>query len=334
VRGLAVVAFCAVASTALLGQREDGGVEAGHVITGRVADPHGLRPEGAILMLGHREGLSSFSSSPVAIAADGTFITPRLRPDTYVLEIVRTPHSATSPGTVVGLRIVTVGSADVSGITVEVRPDTAITGKFRMESDNPKAEWPPHIGVLAFLALDGILLAGGTGADGRPAGEFLLRNAYGPRVLRCGYSLAPGSPWWPSRVLLDGRDVTNVPTDFSEHPDGKLEVVFTQHPAGIVGRVTDAKGQPVPDSWITVTGSDPASAQPWATTSEVAKGDGMGRFSVVVPPGRYRVNAVPEKTFQSRRAAREGMGRIAFGGVTVAVIEREMKRVDIALQER
>jgi hypothetical protein len=335
VRRLAVVAFYAVASTALLGQQEGGGVEAGHVITGRVADPLGLRPEGAILMLGHQEGLSSFSSTPVAIAADGTFITPRLRPDTYVLEMVRTPHSSTNPATVVGWKLVSVGGSDVAGITVDVRRDVAIIGRFRMESDNPKAEWPSHMHVIAFLALDGVPFGSGASAEGRPAGEFLLQNIYGPRVLRCGYALGPGSaPWYFSKVLLDGKDITNVQTDFSEHPEARLEVVFTQHPARIVGTVVDSNGQPANAPWITVTGADPASAQPWATTSEVAQGDAMGRFSVAMPPGRYRVNAVPGTMFPFRAQARAGMARSVFGGATVVLNERDMKRVDVTLQER
>jgi hypothetical protein len=128
---------------------------------------------------------------------------------------VRTPHSATNPATVVGWKMVSVGGADVAGITVDVRRDVAIIGRFRMEA-----------------------------------------------------------------------------------------------------------------------GSDPASAQRWATTSEVAQGDAMGRFSVAMPPGRCRVNAVPAPTFPSRAEARAGMSRIAFGGVAVALSERERKRVDVTLQER
>ena len=146
---------------------------------------------------------------------------------------------------VVGFNIVTVGTADVSGVTVEIRRDTALTGRFRTESDNPSAEWPPHLSVGAFLALEGMPMLPGPGADGAPAGRFVLRNAFGPRVLRCGYTLAPGNDWWPSQVILNGVDITNVPTDFSAHENGRLEVFFTQHPARIAGTVIDADGQPV-----------------------------------------------------------------------------------------
>jgi hypothetical protein len=138
--------------------------------------------------------LSSFSSTPVPVAADGGFVTPRLKPGHYVLEIVRAPFSATSPATVVGWKLVTVGASDVAGITVDVRRDVAMIGTFRMESDDPQAEWPSHVHVIPFLALAGAPLGSGGTAEGRPAGEFLLRNVYGPRVLRVGYMLRPGAP--------------------------------------------------------------------------------------------------------------------------------------------
>jgi hypothetical protein len=250
-------------------------------------------------MLGRREN-GSFGSTPVPVAPDGSLVTSKVTPGTYVLELVRTPHSATKRATTVALSIVAVSTADVSGVTVEVRRDTAITGTFRMESDNPKAEWPPHIVVNAFLALDGMPLLKGTLAEGAPEGKFILRNAFGPRVVRSGYMLAPGSRWWPSRVVLDGVDVTNVPTDFSAHENGQLEVIFTQHPALIAGTVCDAQGQPVRAPWILVWAADRKLWQEWATTSEVTQGDTSGRFSIAMPPGRYVVRAVPQDTFGSR----------------------------------
>jgi hypothetical protein len=332
---LAVV-FCAIAAATPLGQRSVAGVDhrGGHVISGRVVDPHQLRPESASLLLWERIEEMSFSGDPIPVAPDGSFRTPPRRPGLYVLELQRTPHSATTAAQVVGLTTVPVGPTDMSGVTVEVRRDTALTGRFRMESDNPKAEWPSEMMVFSFLAIDGESQWPFMAAEGGPGGTFVLRNAFGPRVLRFNYRAVPGSMWWPSKVILDGKDVTNVPTDFSEHPDGRLEVVFTQHPARIAGTVTDAQGRPVHMAWVTVRGSDRASSQLWATTSDVTQADEMGRFTIVVPPGTYRVNALPPGSFASRYAAREGMSRIAFGGVAVTLGERERKVVPVTLQAR
>jgi hypothetical protein len=124
--------------------------------------------------------------------------------------------------------------------------------------------------------------------------------------------------WWPARVLLDGVDITNVPTDFSAHETGRLEVVFTQHPARIAGTVIDVSGQPVRAPWILVMSADPALQQEWAATNEVAQGNTKGRFSIAVMPGRtssplFRKRhsdstrgSMPEKTSGSlRRAERQ-----------------------------
>jgi hypothetical protein len=92
---------------------------------------------------------------------------------------------------------------------------------------------PPHIVVNAFLAMRGSPALHGAVAEGAWGGKFVLRNAFGPRVLRAGYTRAPGAAWWPSRVLLDGVDITNTPTDFSTKAESVLEVGFTQHPARI-----------------------------------------------------------------------------------------------------
>jgi hypothetical protein len=330
---LALVVLCTLTAPAPLAQQDRATGERRYVIAGRVVDPHQLQPEEAVLMLGREEN-GGFSSSPVAVAADGSFVTPKLTSGTYVLEVVGMPHSATKPAAAVGLSIVVVGSADVSGITVAVRRETAITGTFRMESDDPNAEWPTFIVVNAFLALDGMPFLGSRTAEGAPPGKFVLRNALGPRVLRCGYTLAPGSRWWPSRVVLDGKDITNVPTDFSAHEDGQLEVVFTQHPARIAGTVTDEQGQPVRAPWILVWAADRTLWQEWAATTEVAQGDTQGGFSIARPPGHYVVRAVPQDTFGSSADARRQLYRLAPGGVPVEVEERQVTRVNLTLQER
>ena len=98
--------------------------------------------------------------------------------------------------------------------------------------------------------------------------------------------------------------------------------------------VTDREGRPGAMAWVTLTGTGRASGQLWATTSDVTQADEMGRFGIVVPPGEYCVNAVPATTFASREIAREGMSRIAFGGVAVTLAERETKVVPVTIQQR
>jgi hypothetical protein len=305
--------------------------EVRHVISGHVLDPHRLRPESAALLVRAHDG-NSVGSKHVSIGKDGAFVTPPLSPGTYVLEITRARYPSPEFNSVIGQRIVRLGETDLSDVSIEVRRDTAITGHFVMESRNPEAKWPSHIVVNAILALDGMPMWHGVMADGAPGGKFVLRNAFGPRVVRCGYTLDHGVPWWPSKVTLDGVDITNVPTDFSKHEGGRLEVGFTQKPARIFGTVTDANGSPVRTPWIIVNAAERALWQRWATTSDVAQGDAQGRFSIVVIPGNYRIHAVPHRSFDTYQAARKAALRFATDGVPLSLQEHERKSVTLTVR--
>ena len=267
------------------------------------------------------------SGVPVPMDREGSFVTGRLRPARYLLQVVRTPHSKTQPATVVGFTVVSVEAADVSGVTVVIRRDTAITGRFRMESDEPDAVWPPHIVVTAFLAFDGAPLLNGTGADGAPAGRFVLRNAFGPRVVRAGYTLAPGHWWWPSRVTLDGVDITNVPVDFSEVKAGDLEVWFTQHPSRIRGVVTTVPGDPAEGAWVLAWPAEQKTWQPWSSRVHVLRSGEGGLFSVVTLPGKYLVRALPPGGLASRGDVTAQFESLAAGATPIELAAREAKYV-------
>jgi hypothetical protein len=333
VRAFVLVLVCAIAAPLTSAFQNFGVVPDGHTISGNVIDPHQLHPEDLTLMVGRPDG-DGMSYQPVRVNPNGSFVTERLRPETYVFELVRTPHSPTRPETLVGLTIVPLGTSDVSNVIVEVRRDTAITGTFRMESDKPAAVWPPHIHVLADLAVNDMRYLGSRGAEGAPGGKFVLKNAFGPRVLRCGYTLAPGSKWWPSQVIIDGLDVTNVPTDFSAHENGRLEVWFTQHPARIRGTVTNStSGQPVRAPWILVAAADPALRQHWSSMLYSVQGNTRGEFSVAVKPGRYLVAAAPQEKFVTYQAGRKDILRMTASGISVEVKRREIKDLNLRIQD-
>src|ERR1700752_1719460 len=134
-------------------------LQKGHAISGRVVDPLGVEPDEAILMVGAKRGETTFGSQPVAVKADGSFVTHPLPPATYLLQIVRTPHSRTKPATILGFEVVRVSTTDVKGVTVTIRRDMALTGAFLMESDNAAPVWPPDMSVMTLLVLDGMAMA-------------------------------------------------------------------------------------------------------------------------------------------------------------------------------
>lgn len=311
--------------------RDADAAQEGPTISGRIDDPYGLRPDAAVLTLGTGDD-GRFSSRPVRTRPDGRFLTAPVWPGTYVLRLMRQADSAGSRDTAVGLTVVTVKTADVTGVTLTVQRDVTITGQYRMESDNPAARWPPHLHVVGSLVVNGAALFDGFGSQGAPGGRFVLRNPLGPRVLRTGYSLEPGNPWWPSRVLLNGKDVTNVPTDFSRHEGSKLEVVFTQHPARLAGTVEDASGQRVPGAWVVTCAADATPCTSWANTTHITRADAKGAFESAVVPGRYAVRAYAPAAFSSRRDAERQLTQQAAGATPAHVEDRGVARLRLVMR--
>ena len=134
--------------------------------------------------------------------------------------------------------------------------------------------------------------------------------------------------------MLDGVDITNVPTDFGHHEEGRLEVVFTQHPARIRGTVTDESGQPVRAPWVLVAAAAPALRQYWSSMLEVTQGNTRGEFSIAVAPGRYLVTAVPQERFTSYPTARRNILPMTPRGLPVEIKTREIKDVNVPIQNR
>jgi hypothetical protein len=132
-------------------------------------------------------------------------------------------------------------------------------------------------------------------------------------------------------VLLYGRDVTNVPTDFSAHERSRLEVEFTQHPVRIAGSVEWPAGEPAGGAWVVVGPADPALRQPWAVTSEVTRANPRGAFDLACVPGRYLVRAFPATAFRSGRDIRNRIPELIAGGAVVELGERERTVLRLAI---
>jgi hypothetical protein len=125
-------------------------------------------------------------------------------------------------------------------------------------------------------------------------------------------------------------DITNVPTDFNDAENGRLEVVFTQHPARLTGIVSDPNGQPVPAASVVLFAAERALWHPWSTTTQVLVADAKGAFNVPVSPGRYLARALPPGALPSRRA-RPDFERLAKDAMLVEVGDRERKALALTM---
>ena len=199
----------------------------GPTISGSVENPHGLEHEDGVLTMGVWTG-DSGESFFVRVKADGTFETHGLEPGTYALEFIRTHSSPTAPATPVSaIQFVEMWREDITGVVVTLQRDMVLEGRYRVESEHANPPWPQSIHVTAdpahgarpWRAMRQV-------AHALPNGRFALRNAFGPHLLDVSYESGLTSPWGRPRVLLDGTDITNIPTDFRAHTDSILEVVI------------------------------------------------------------------------------------------------------------
>jgi hypothetical protein len=305
-----------------------------HTIAGRVRGAQGGVPAGVTVSLCTLYDGGSGCGPPLALAADGSLKTGPLADATYVLVAGPSPFArAPDPAVERGLQVVTLSGRDLTDVTIHTSR-YSLRGKYVMRSDNKAAKWPPHIHLVASLVIgDRAYPVGESGSTGAPNGEFLLENVLGPRVLRAGYSLGADA-WWPWQVLLDGVDITDTPIDFSEHQNGRLEVVFTQHPARVTGTVIDAAGRPVTGAWLAHFSADRAFWNDWASTTEKHGSASMpnGTFSMPVRPGRYLVAAIPPTPYQVRPVW-PSFEELAKTATAVAVEDRGRAEIVVRLPD-
>jgi hypothetical protein len=300
-------------------------------ISGTVIYSSGPIPPKLIVMV-HRPTRQGGSGQSCDLKPDGRFTATGLQAGTYVLEAVpRADGPRDHPiGYERGFAVVTVRDADVTGVMIKTAPGVTVRGRLHFDESRPGSSRPQF--VLVHLALAVAEWAGpsqstAVGEDG----TFELHDVRGPRVFRFGWTLgADRSYWGPATILLDGRDITNIPVDFSREPAGELVVVFRQRTSAIVGRVEDVAGLPA-SVCVAMLPEDPELQHGWSTAVDTREADAHGRFYFTnMPPGAYLVAALNAATCPPRdriiRRARE----LARGATRATVTEDATVHVVVA----
>ena len=142
-----------------------------------------------------------------------------------------------------GFATVTIKDADISGVVITTAPGVTVRGRVRFDESGAGSSRPERIIVQARWPLSewvGPFESAVVGDDD----AFELHDIRGPRVFRFGWQLADRRSYWlPGPILLDGRDITNVPVDFSQEPAGDLVVDFRRNgrrPSSAASRMSRA----------------------------------------------------------------------------------------------
>ena len=198
---------------------------------------------------------------------------------------------------------VEVTGSDVFGVQLVMRPAMSFTGQlvFRGQTMAPsvasrrvplRSLSPPGAGLVPSVL------------PTNAAGMFTVSSVSpGRYVLGGPLALGPTSDtmtWALESVIVDGRDVTDVPLEITESVPKDVAVTYTDRFQELSGRLTRSTGAPVSEHTIIVFPEDKAY---WVTGSRriVTTRPGTdGRFTLsgqgptTLPPGKYLLAAVTD----------------------------------------
>ena len=250
---------------------------------------------------------ASLFVADTATASDGTFTFAGVHAGQYVIRGGTYVGQVDSPagGKVLSrdptLWISTplsVGDANVTGISVAAHAGVRVTGRVEFDGSSPKPS-PKDLRTLP-VRVEPI--------DGRPATVGVMTGAqidpttgafYTAGLVAGRYFIrASGSvgPWTLKSAVVNGRDVADVPLTVDANDIDGLVLTLTDHPSGLRGQVRSSQGAPDADATVIVFPADPsgwrdAGASPRRLRS--VRASRTGSYSIgSLPPGDYDVIAV------------------------------------------
>ena len=268
-------------------------------VTGTVLGANGEPASAVDVSLVHNDGASS-SSFGTSIGPNGAFTFRNVPPGSYeILARLQPPRMVgpgmppTGPPTILemGTARVDVSTVDVENVMVVMRPGESVSGQIVFD-DVPPAQFKADIN---FHPAERRFMMGPSSPVSVTGTTFQATGLFGAFVIR-GALTAGGGQWALKSVLLDGKDITDVPVGFSSAHSGHLQVVFTTRSATLEGTVTDDAGKPTREAQVLIFGADEESWVPFSSRTRNVGGsrDADGKFTARgLRDGRYYVVALP-----------------------------------------
>jgi carboxypeptidase family protein len=264
------------------------------VHTGRVAG-HVTDPDGTPATSGNVVLMTDGSigrGSPIGVSYgsridwDGSFAVANVPPGRYTLRArgddAETPQYASQP--------ITVAGGDIGDLTVILAPGASISGAVTFPQTATPLPDLTQVRVTAPSIEPGI--AGPNNARVDKDGHFSIDGlAAGRHVIR---PQGPLRGWSLKSVVIDGRDVTDVPIELrSAQRLADVVVTFTDAQTEINGTLADDHGVAVTDGTILVFSTDTAYWGPLSRHIMTARPDQTGTFRIRgLPAGDYYIVAV------------------------------------------
>jgi hypothetical protein len=292
-------------------------------VSGMVLDSQGVPLASANGVLSRTGALSSTSQGFTSDAL-GRFTLVAVEPGEYKLAVgggtwtsavgsTGRPENAELPVTV---------ATDIDDVVVVTQPGITLSGRVVLADAPPAAAAPVRI---AFRRADRSIVSSpnidaSVGDDLR----FQATDLFGPRLVRV---LGLPDGWAIRAIMLNGADITDVPTVFTKEHDGQLQVVLGSRLSTLEGEVRDGAGKTVDNAIVYVFSEDRRSwslASPRTVFSDVRPD---GRFWVAgLTGGGYLAIAVARDGFQMPQSPREAFFDLLSREATPFVIGDDERR--------
>jgi hypothetical protein len=264
-------------------------------VAGIVLGPTGEPSVPGALTLVPSQRSSSVTSVAVGarIAPDGSFVFPNVPEGQYVIQAYRGRSNAHTEGEF-GAVLVSVDTADVTGVSVRTSSGSSVTGRFRFDVESPTTTPDPSGFELTAIPADFDMSPPNNpaSADIHSDWTFEMSGLNGPRRLE----LARTPPGFAlEEIRVNGADVTDVPISLGTRAQSlaNVEVVLTDRVTELSGTVVDDRARPVGDARVIVFSTD---RQQWYPASRYLRHSSAsqdGAFTVTgLPSGSYFASAV------------------------------------------
>jgi hypothetical protein len=289
----------------------------GHLVA---PDDRPLQSGAVVMRPATGETLASHPVDDVQLLPDGAFTFRHVRPGSY--QIRARAQTAPNAVTLFGGYRVDVGSRDVTGIHLVLRPGAIVTGAIEVEPGGPGA---PDLSSARVRApfVDGSRFADALTGSIHRDGTFRLAG-----VMEGDHFVAIDGlpdPWVVTHASWRGADLADLP--FTAESGGTVDgvrIVVSTRATEIRGSVRDAAGEPAPNATVFIA---PPAFTRWLGGSRrfvrlITDASGAYRHRGL-PPGEYRVQAFPEPLLLPPAGA--------SGGTPVRFDAAETREVDVRL---
>jgi 5-hydroxyisourate hydrolase-like protein (transthyretin family) len=300
--------------------------------------------------------------------AEGRFTLSGVRPGRYTLAARGAPASQTRGGSTAASAMLsglfggasvegttwaeqdlTIDGRDLPDISLALQPAMAVAGKLVFEASvlAPPADLTRARITLTTMPTGGsplemamtMLGSGGTMANAVADGTFVLKgvtpNTYKVSVVAPGMLVgtgAVGSGWVLKSVMLDGRDIADLP--FQIRPNQNLSGIvatFTDRPTELTGTLQDQAGRAAAGYPIVIFSTDRRYWLPGSRRVQQVRPASDGTFRLVgLPAGDYFVCAVTD--LEPNALADTGfLEQLAAAAFTITLADGEKKTQDLKL---